>query len=119
MSNISDAELPDVDYCLYTIPKDQCGGFCVLYMVFPPIDFLTGTRERRINTIKLNWQHLKDMNVCKANYICCGANTYPEQKSDIAQQTIFEFQLQKYVNTDDCSMAILNDFPIFLYDYFK
>jgi len=59
------------------------------------------------------------MNACKANYICRGTNAYPEQKSDIAQQTFFEAQLQKYVHTDECTIAILNAFPIFLYDYFK
>lgn len=115
-------ELPDTDYYLYTIPKDQCGGFKRIahgFSAYSSLDFLTDIRERRIEVTKQNWQHLKDMNVCKANYICCEANTYPEQKSDIAQRTIFESQLQKYVNTDDCSVAILNAFPIFLYDYFK
>lgn len=116
-------ELPDADYYLYTIPKDQCGDFKRIahdFSAYGSLDFLTDIRERRIETTKQNWQYLKDMNVCKANYICCGAtNTYPKQKSDIAQQTIFEAQLQKYVNTDDCSVAILNAFPIFLYDYFK
>lgn len=115
-------ELPDANYYLYTIPKDQCGCFKRIahdFSQYGSLDFLTDTQERRIETTKQHWQHLKDMNVCKANYICCGANTYPEQKSNIAQQSIFEAQLQKYVNTDDCSVAILNAFPIFLYDYFK
>lgn len=115
-------ELPDADYYLYTIPKDQCSGFKRIahdFSAYGSLDFLTDIRERRIEVTKQKWQHLKDMNVCKANYICCGANTYPEQKSDIAQQTIFESQLQKYVNTNACSAAILNAFPIFLYDYFK
>lgn len=115
-------ELPDADYYLYTILKEQCGGFKHIahdFSAYDSLDFLTDIRERRIDATKLNWQHLKDMNVCKANYICCGSNTYPKQKSDIDQQTIFEFQLQKYINTDDCSVAILNAFPIFLYDYFK
>ena len=115
-------ELPDADYYLYTIPKEQCGNFKRIahdFSHYGSLDFLTDTRERRVETIRQNWQHLKDMNVCKANYICCDANTYPRNKSDIAQQNIFEAQLQKYVNTDECSVAILNAFPIFLYDYFK
>ena len=115
-------ELPDADYYLYTIPKEQCGDFKRIahdFSHYGSLDFLTDTRERRVEATRQNWQHLKDMNVCKANYICCDANTYPRNKSDIAQQNIFEAQLQKYVNTDECSVAILNAFPIFLYDYFK
>lgn len=114
--------LPDADYYLYTIPRNQCGGFKRIahgFSAYGSLDFLTDIRERRVDATKMNWQHLKDMNVCKANYICRGVHTYPEQKSAIAQRTIFESQLQKYVNTDDCSVAILNAFPIFLYDYFK
>lgn len=115
-------ELPDADYYLYTIPKDRCGGFKRIahgFSAYGSLDFLTDTRERRVDATKMNWQHLKDMNVCKANYICHDSHTFPTQKNDIAQQTIFEAQLQKYVNTADCSVAILKAFPIFLYDYFK
>lgn len=115
-------ELPDADYYLYTIPKDQCSDFKRIahnFSHYRSLDFLTDTRERRIEATKQNWQHLKDMNVCKANYICREANIYPENKRDIAQQNIFEAQLRKYVNTDDCSVATLNAFPLFLYDYFK
>lgn len=112
-------ELPDADYYLYTIAKKHCGDFKRIahdFSAYGSLDFLTDTRGQRT---KLNWLHLKDMNVRKANYICCGANTYPENKRDIAQKNIFEAQLQKYVDTDECSVAILNAFPIFLYDYFK
>ena len=115
-------ELPDADYYLYTIPKNECGGFKRIahdFSAYGSLDFLTDTRERWIEATKQHWQHLKDMNVCKANYICRGTNAYPKQKSDIAQQNIFEAQFQKYVNTDECNVAILNAFPIFLYDYFK
>ena len=34
------------------------------------------------------------------------------------QQDIFDSQLSKYVNTEECKVAILNAFPIFLFDYF-
>ncbi len=115
-------ELPDANYYLYAIPKDQCGEFKHIahdFSHYGSLDFLTDTRERRIGATKQNWQHLKDMNICKANYICCDENIYPKNKRDIAQQNIFEAQLQKYVNTESCSVAILNAFPIFLYDYFK
>ena len=115
-------ELPDADYYLYTVPRDQCGDFKSIAHAFShygSLDFLTDIRERRVEATKQNWLHLKEMNVCKANYICCGVNTYPTKKTDIAQQNIFEAQLQRCVNTDNCSVAILNAFPIFLYEYFK
>lgn len=31
---------------------------------------------------------------------------------------IFDNQLSKYVEAEDCKMAILNAFPIFLFEYF-
>lgn len=34
------------------------------------------------------------------------------------QQDIFDSQLSKYVNTEECKVAILNALPIFLFDYF-
>lgn len=39
--------------------------------------------------------------------------------NDVAQKQIFESQLQKHVNTDNVEVAILNAFPLFLYEYFK
>ena len=38
---------------------------------------------------------------------------------DILQDKIFNSQVEKYVNTEDCKVAVLNAFPIFLFDYFK
>lgn len=101
---------------LYTISKEQCGDSKRAahdFSHYGSLDFLTDTWERCIETTKKHWRHLKDMNVCKANYICHGINTYPKQKRDIVQQNIFEAQLQNYVNTADCTVAILNAFPIF------
>ena len=40
-------------------------------------------------------------------------------KDDVAQKQIFGSQLQKHVNTDNVEVAILNAFPLFLYEYFK
>ena len=31
----------------------------------------------------------------------------------------FNSQVEQYVNTEDCKVAVLNAFPIFLFDYFK
>ena len=38
------------------------------------------------------------MNVSKANYICTGENVMPAVKNAIAQDKIFEAQLQNYIN---------------------
>ena len=56
------------------------------------------------------------MNVSKANYICTGENVMPAVKNAIAQDKIFEAQLQNYINKPVPSVAILNAFP-FLYLY--
>lgn len=43
----------------------------------------------------------------------------PAVKNAIAQDKIFEAQLQNYINKPVPSVAILNAFPLFIYDYFK
>ena len=43
----------------------------------------------------------------------------PASKEDILQDKIFNSQLEQYVNAEDCKVAVLNAFPIFLFDYFK
>lgn len=65
-----------------------------------------------------NWEKLKFQNVCKANYLVSDSNTLPLRKSTINQKDIFEAQKSKYVDINE-SVAILNSFPIFLYDYLK
>ena len=59
------------------------------------------------------------MNVGKAIYLCKGKNSMPASKEDILQDKIINSQLKQYVNTEDCKVAVLNAFPIFLFDYFK
>lgn len=68
--------------------------------------------------IKDNWDYLKTMNVGKANLLVKGIYAMPETKSDINQLAIFNGQLRLFVNNND-SIAVLNSFPIFIYDYLK
>lgn len=68
--------------------------------------------------VRRNWDLLKEQNVRKANYICTGANVMPERKEDIAQDILFDAQKSKFVDVHD-SVAILNSFPIFVYEYFR
>jgi hypothetical protein len=65
-----------------------------------------------------HWEHLKVMNVSKAHYIVSGEYSLPKRKHDISQDKIFKGQLSKFVNTDQ-QVAVLNSFPIFIFDYFQ
>ena len=82
-----------------------------------PNESLEKQKQRLVIAME-NWKHLIDMNVFKANYICNSSVSYPNEKSDIQQGLIFSNQLVKYVNTEGCCVAILNAFPLFIYDYF-
>lgn len=119
-------ELPDPDYIHYVVSREQCRDFKRLSRVFSAYNNLdhilfkdgeTPTKEKYIK-IKDNWQYLKHMNVCKANLLITGKNSLPTNKLDINQLSIFEKQLLLYINTNN-SVAILNSFPIFLFEYFK
>ena len=56
------------------------------------------------------------MNVSKSNYICNNKNEIPDDTD--SQKDIFDNQLSKFVGKEDCKVAILNAFPIFLFEYF-
>jgi hypothetical protein len=56
------------------------------------------------------------MNTSKAHYICNDKNELPEEVN--SQKEIYDNQLAKYVDTEECMVAILNAFPLFLFDYF-
>ncbi len=56
------------------------------------------------------------MNVSKYTYICNNKNVIPDETDN--QKDIFDNQLSKYVETEECKVAILNAFPIFLFEYF-
>jgi len=65
-----------------------------------------------------NWELLKLQNINKANYIITGNNEMPDNKDMVNQAKIFNAQISKYVEPND-QVAILNSFPIFVYDYLK
>ena len=124
-------ELPDNDYWKYTVTRQRCQNENFKHQVHE-FSFYGANLEYRIVTIKpaddeatiqqkmekvrTNWLHLVTMNTSKSNYICNGNNKLPDEVNN--QQEIFSSQLSKYVNTDECMVAILNAFPIFLFDYF-
>lgn len=119
-------ELPDEEYANYTVGREACKNFKRLTREFSAYDsldhllFKNGeipTKDKYLK-IKDNWQYLKQMNVCKANLLITGQHTVPKKKSDISQLSIFNRQVAKYVRPSG-HVAILNSFPIFIYEYMK
>ena len=49
------------------------------------------------------------MNVSKANYICTGENVMPAVKNAIAQDKIFEAQLQNYIIIGQTKCALFTN----------
>lgn len=120
-------ELPDSEYYSYTINRRDCHNFKQIsadFFAYKSLDFLQIDQrkeltEERLTQLALNWQHIKNQNVCKANYICVGYNSFPDSKDTISQQKIFAAQESKYISSDSSSVAILNAFPLFIFEYFK
>lgn len=112
-------ELPDADYYGYSIEKSKCATFkqCVSeFSHYRNFDFIC----KGDCNAKQNWDYLKLQNVRKANWLCNDDTAYPPvSKESVSQWRIFNAQLIKYVNTEVCSVSILNSFPIFLFEYFK
>ena len=124
-------ELPDNDYWSYTVSRQRCqeekfkhqvhefsfykSNLEYLVLTIKPADDDTKIQQKEY-TVKVNWLHLVTMNTSKANYICNDRNELPDEVN--SQQDIFDSQLSKYVNTEKCKVAILNAFPLFLFDYF-
>lgn len=117
-------DLPDANYHLYTVAKEDCTGHqfkdkaerfaCKDAKGYKFID-LGRTPEEEV---RRNWKILERQNVSKANFIVSGNNALPEGKDSICQKAVFESQKSKYVDAGG-SVAILNSFPIFTYDYLE
>ena len=65
-----------------------------------------------------NWHFLIEHNVSKANFIVSGRYEIPAIKDVINQIAIFEGQKNKYVDVYT-TVAILNSFPLFVYEYLR
>ena len=124
-------ELPDNNYWQYTVTRQRCqeenfkhqvhefsfykSNLEYLVLTIKPADD-DAKIQQKADTAKTNWLHLVTMNTSKANYICNDKNDLPDEVNN--QQDIFDSQLSKYVNTEECKVAILIAFTIFLFDYF-
>ncbi|WP_147625750.1 hypothetical protein [Alistipes provencensis] len=121
----------DINYWQYIVMRDECHKFKHLackFSYYSSFDHLLISNnkneadEKKIEKAKqarCNWCNLIVMNVMKANYICYGSNSFPFEKMLISQKDILENQIQKYVCQEKSKVAILNAFPLFLYEYFK
>jgi hypothetical protein len=117
-------ELPDEHHIEYTVSRDECKNFKRMareFSYYDSLDFILlreGEMPSKEKYMRIhdNWEHLKSMNVRKANYIVSGNNAFPVRKNDINQISIFAGQISKYVSQNE-RVAILNSFPIFIYDY--
>lgn len=117
-------EMPDVDYYRYVVERTVCAEHkfkglaeSFAYAAAKQCRFID-LEKMPADEVKRNWEMLKDQNVRKANYICNGDIAIPGQKEDIAQIKLFEAQKAKYVSVND-TVAILNSFPIFLFEYLR
>lgn len=72
--------------------------------------------ERLTEKIRQNWLYLKELNIKKANFICADDYSIPVDKDKINQRTIFDKQIEKYVNPKH-EVAVLNAFPLFWFEY--
>ena len=123
-------ELPDDKYYEYVVSRAECSSFRRLaadFSAYSSLDFilidprkeLSELSEKKLRSLRDNWENLKVQNVNKANFICHSKNEKPNKKEEVSQMLIFESQLQKHVNKEQSEVAILNAFPLFLYEYFK
>lgn len=115
--------LPDNDF--YTYATDLFIGkkfkqIADTESVYKNLNFIIA-RPKQTESEKLgvkgNWRIIKELSIKKANYICSKINEIPTHKSDVSQYSIFTGQLKNYVCQNQ--IAILNSFPLFLYEYFK
>ncbi len=119
-------KLPDKNYVNYEVALCDCGKFKEklakekpFYRDYKRLQFRESVNEHINNDgVLCNWKFINQQNISKANFICNNSNSIPKRKSDVDQEKIFKNELQKYVHAKD-SVAILNAFPLFLFEYFK
>jgi hypothetical protein len=117
-------EIPDTHYFEYVATRQECADHefkqkaeQFAYPQAKAYRFIDLSKTKR-DVASSNWDGLKLQNVMKANYILTGDNVMPDIKATVNQAAIFSAQITKYVSLKD-QVAILNSFPIFLFDYLK
>ncbi len=117
-------ELPDEHYYEYMATRQECeehkfktNAEQFAYAKAKGYRFINLSRTAE-SDILLNWENLKLQNVMKANFILTSIKEMPAQKDSVNQYAIFKAQIAEYVDKTN-SVAILNSFPLFLYEYLK
>jgi len=123
-------EIPDEHFVEYTVSRSECMGhsfkdLASSFSDYGSFDFieLPDSKHHRISgneieKVKANWICIIKQHTCKANFITSQNNSIPMNKEDVSQQRIFASQCSKYI-CDEERIAILNGFPLFIFDYFK
>lgn len=117
-------EMPDPNYNSYVTSRKTCVDHLFkaeaetyAYPAAKAYRFIDLGRTPEDEVLR-NWEELKLQNVSKANYIVSGQCGLPAVKENIIQLRVFEAQKDQYVLKND-EVAILNSFPLFLYEFFK
>ena len=123
-------QLPDEHFAEYAISRSDCMNrpfkdYAREFSFYGSLDFVelpdSGHRrsgKREIARIRQNWIWLVQQHTSKANYLCNGENSMPLNKAIVAQPRIFMAQCEHYLS-DGERIAVLNGFPLFLFEYFK
>lgn len=123
-------QLPDEHFAEYAISRSDCMGrsFKVLareFSYYGSMDFIelpdSGHRRpgnKEVTRVTQNWIWLVQQHTSKANYMCSGDNNLPTIKEIVSQSNVFKAQCEKYLCNGE-RIAVLNGFPLFLYEYFK
>ena len=123
-------ELPDEHFLDYTVSRCDCmerpfKDIAKEFSFYGSLDFIElpdaghhKPSKREYARVRQNWIWLVDQHTAKASFICTGQNVVPKDKEMVAQLRIFEGQCRKYL-CDGEKIAVLNGFPLFLFEYFK
>ncbi len=123
-------ELPDEHFEEYTVSRSDCmersfKDIAREFSFYGSMDFIElpdaghhKPSKREYARVKQNWIWLVQQHTLKANYMCDGVAVRPVDKDAVAQLRVFEAQCGKYL-CDGEKIAVLNGFPLFLFEYFK
>ena len=123
-------QLPDEHFVEYMISRKDCTerSFKDLareFSFYGSLNFIelpdSGHRrpgKKEIAGVRQNWIWLVQQHTSKANFMCEGVPRMPADKETVSQERIFDAQCGMYL-CDGERIAILNGFPLFLFDYFR
>lgn len=123
-------ELPDEHFVEYTVSRCDCmersfKDMAMEFSFYGSLDFIElpdaghhKPSKREYARVRQNWIWLVRQHTAKAAFIFTGQNAVPEDKEAVAQLRVFEGQCGKYL-CDGEKIAVLNGFPLFLFEYFK